>query len=267
MRKTIGTLLVVLAVSAAPAFVDAAMTTAAGVGGSALSGVGEQSMLYDQTDSPAGNGAPDQDFETAYDIYDCEGADDFDVTWADGWLVQQVQTIGTQSAGGTANSANVTFYGDTGGFPGSQICSYTGLSVTDTSGSLVINLPTDCFLGTGPAWVAIQTQQDFATSGQHFWSNRSVQTLNESVWRNPGAGFGIPACTNWGRQQTVCGVGGAVGPDFLFQIWGEQGQPGPTPTPPPPIAGEPVPAMNQYGIMIMIGLLIGVAVLVMWRRN
>jgi len=41
----------------------------------------------------------------------------------------------------------------------------------------------------------------------------------------------------------------------------------PTPTPPPATAGEPVPAMNRYGIMVMIGLLIGVAILVMWRRS
>jgi hypothetical protein len=40
---------------------------------------------------------------------------------------------------------------------------------------------------------------------------------------------------------------------------------GPTPTPPP--VGAPVPSMNRYGIMVMIGLLIGVAILAMWRRS
>ena len=39
-------------------------------------------LLYDQTDSAGGNGAPDQDFEAAFDGYDAEGADDFDVDWA-----------------------------------------------------------------------------------------------------------------------------------------------------------------------------------------
>ena len=41
---------------------------------------------------------------------------------------------------------------------------------------------------------------------------------------------------------------------------------GPTPTP-PPTGGEPIPTMNRYGIVIMVALLIGVAILVMWRRN
>ena len=211
MRKTTITLFIVLAVAVAPAVVDAAMSNAAGTGGNPLSGVGRQSLLYDQTDNAAGNGAPDQDFEAAYDTYDCEGADDFDVTWADGWFVQQVQTIGTQTTGGTAATANITFYGDSAGFPGAQICTYSGLAVIDVAGALTIDLPTDCFLGTGVAWVAVQAQQDFATAGQHFWSNRITQTLSESVWRNPGGGFAIPACLDWGRQQTVCGVGGAAG--------------------------------------------------------
>jgi hypothetical protein len=263
MRKITLTLLVILAVAAAPAVVDAAMSNAAGTGGSPLSGNGRQSLLYNQTSDPAGNGAPDQNFEAAYDVYDCEGADDFDVIWVDGWLVQQVQTVGTNA--GTASSVNVTFYGDSGGFPGTQMCSYSGIAVTDVGGSLTIDLPTDCFLPQARAWVAVQVNQDFATAGQHFWSNRAVASFNESVWRNPGGGFGIPACTSWGRQASVCGVGGGVGPDFLFQIWGQNAQPGPTPT--PSGAAEPVPAMSGFGIIAMVLLVIGVAVLVMWRRS
>ena len=265
MRKTTVTLFIVLAVAAAPALVDAAMSTAAGATGNPPSGMGRQSMLFDQTDNASGNGAPDQDFEAAYDVYDCEGADDFDVTWVDGWNVQQVQTIGTQSTGGTASTVDVMFMNDSGGAPGSQICAYNGLAVTDNAGSLVINLPTDCFIGQGIAWVAIQTQQDFATSGQHFWSNRTVQSFGPGHWQNPGDGFGS-GCTTW-TPQTTCGVGGGTNPDFLFQIWGEQAQ-GPTPTPPPPQgASEPVPTMSNFGIVAMVVLLIGVAILVMWRRN
>jgi len=267
MRKITITLFIVLAVAAAPAIVDAAMNTAAGTGGTALSGAGRQSLLYDQTNDPAGNGAPDQDFEAAYNAYDCEGADDFAVTWADGWNIQQIQTVGTQSTGGTAASANITIYANAGSAPGAQICSYSGLPVTDTAGALVINLSSDCYVSQGTVWVAVQAQQDFATSGQHFWSNRLTQTLSESVWRNPGGGFGIPACIDWAGQQTVCGVGGAAGPDFLFQVWGEQNVQ-PTPTPPPPSgAAEPVPSLNTYGIVAMVLLLVGVGILVMWRRS
>ena len=42
----------------------------------------------------------------------------------------------------------------------------------------------------------------------------------------------------------------------------------PTPTPPPPIgAGNPVPALSSYGIVAMVLMIVGVAVLLMWRRN
>lgn len=42
----------------------------------------------------------------------------------------------------------------------------------------------------------------------------------------------------------------------------------PTPTPPPPSgAAVPVPSMNTYGVVAMVLMLIGVAVLVMWRRS
>ncbi|HSN55034.1 MAG TPA: hypothetical protein VLT32_10190 [Candidatus Sulfomarinibacteraceae bacterium] len=241
------------------------MSTAAGTGGAATSGVGEQTLLYDQTDNAGGNGAPDQDFEAAYDIYDCEGADDFDVTWVDGWLVQRVDTIGT--SGGTSSSVDVVFYGDSAGFPGAQLCSYSGIAATDVSGSLSITLPSGCTVPQGRAWVAIQVNQDYATNGQHFWSNRSVASFSESVWRNPGGGFAVPACLDWGRQATTCGVGGGTNPDFLFQIWGENAQPGPTATPPPAVNAEPVPSLNTYGIIAMVVLLVGVAVLVMWRRS
>ena len=41
----------------------------------------------------------------------------------------------------------------------------------------------------------------------------------------------------------------------------------PTPTPPPPSSAEPVPSLNKYGIAAMILILVGVGILVMWRRN
>ena len=43
-------------------------------------------VLYDQT-GVAENGAPAQNFQSAYDPYDSVGADDFVVTDAEGWTV------------------------------------------------------------------------------------------------------------------------------------------------------------------------------------
>ncbi len=42
---------------------------------------------------------------------------------------------------------------------------------------------------------------------------------------------------------------------------------GPTPTPPDPSNAVPVPSLNTYGIVAMVLLLVGVAILVMWRRS
>jgi len=42
----------------------------------------------------------------------------------------------------------------------------------------------------------------------------------------------------------------------------------PTPTPPPPSgAAVPVPSLNNYGVLAMVLLLVGVGILVMWRRS
>jgi len=42
----------------------------------------------------------------------------------------------------------------------------------------------------------------------------------------------------------------------------------PTPTPPPPSGAlNPVPALSSYGIVAMVLMIVGIAVLLMWRRN
>ena len=197
----------------------AEIAVASGVSGQPLSG-SARALLYDQTDGAAGNGAPDQDFELAYDAYDSEGADDFVVPAGDvAWDIEEVATVGTTVTPGGA-TVDVLFYPDAAGMPGvTAVCSYADIVPVDNLGSLTITLPTVCHLTAGTYWVAIQVNQEYVTYGQHFWSNRSVQSNNESVWRNPGGGFGTP-CNDWGRQATVCGVGGGIGPDFLFQILG-----------------------------------------------
>ena len=177
-------------------------------------------VLYDQTSNSAGNGAPDQDFETSFDAYDSEGADDFVVPAGTMWSVDGVNIVGT--TGGNSASVDVAFYADNATFPAAApTCSYPGLTTFTGSGSLSITLPTTCDLGEGNWWVAIQVNQDYGTSGQHFWSNRSVQSNNGAVWRNPGDGFAT-GCIAWDRMIT-CGVGGGASPDFLFQILGTAG--------------------------------------------
>jgi hypothetical protein len=112
------------------------------------------------------------------------------------------------------------FYADAGGTPAASPvagCDYQGVTdYTDTAGDLSINLDPPCVLNNGTFWVAQEVRQDFLTAGQHFWGNRTIQTGNEGVWRNPGDGFGL-GCIDW-TPQTTCGVGGGTSPDFLFEL-------------------------------------------------
>lgn len=178
-------------------------------------------VLYDQTSAPpSGNGAPDQDFEAAFDAYDCRGADDFTVTDPN-WTINQVQTVGTQSIGGTPSGVNVWFYPDMGGAPGATpTCEYLNIATASPT-SLDITLPTGCVLPMGVHWVAVQVVQDFGGNGQHFWSGVSLAGTNGNpgVWENANNGFGT-GCTTWTTQST-CGVGGGVADDWLFALIGD----------------------------------------------
>ncbi len=188
---------------------------------------GSNVLLYGQFDGPSGNGVPDQDFEASFNAFDAWAADDFVVPAGTTWLVDEVRTVGTTGTPGGA-TVSVTFYANSPGggdpdLPGAAVpgCSYTGLVPTDVAGSFTIVLPTVCSLAAGAYWVGIQTAQNVASFGQHFWSNRTVQTGSEAVWRNPGDGFAT-GCLDW-EPQTECGVGGGAAPDLLFQIFGNVG--------------------------------------------
>lgn len=191
-------------------------------------------VLYSQLDNASGNGAPAQDFEAAFDTYDNEAADDFVVPTGQTWSISGVNVVGTIGNRAALQFVRVWFYSDNAGFPAAAAtCTYTNLTPTGgTGGNLELTLPTPCVLPAGNHWVALQVRGDFSTMGQFFWSNRSTQTNNESVWRNPGNGFATD-CVNWGRQR-ACGVGGGESPDFLFEIIGEQ------------VRTRPVPALGPW---------------------
>ena len=216
----------------------AAPVKAAGrTGALPVSSDGVAALLYGQNDSPAANGVPDQDFEASFDAYDAEAADDFVVTDPTGWTIDEVRTVGTTGTAGAA-TVKVTFHSNSAGggdpdLPGAAVagCSYTGIVPTDVTGSFTILLPTPCVLAAGTYWVAIQTSQNFGANGQHFWSNRTVQTTSESAWRNPLGGFAV-GCLSYSPVSTCTGAGGPVGggfPDLLFEIWGTIGGAGPVP--------------------------------------
>lgn len=261
--------LALLALCAASTVEAEAPARSAGQGGVLLASALQQPgalaaanlLLYDQTSDPAGNGVPDQVFEAAFDAYDSEAADDFIVPAGSTWLVDEVRTVGTTGTAGSS-TVDVTIYMNSAGggepdLPGAVVagCSYPGLTPVDTAGSFTIALPTACNLAAGTYWVSIQTHQSFGTNGQHFWSNRTVQTGSEGVWRNPKNGFSS-GCTTF-RPQTVCGVGGGLSPDLLFQIYGTLG------------AGMTVavPTLDPYVLALLGLMLAALASVVVVRRG
>lgn len=227
---------------------------AAGEGGKAdMPGpTGPNIILYDQTDFASGNGYPDQDFEAAFDAYDCEAADDFEVTFPTGWDVNEVAVVGTNQLGPPVD-ITIRFYPDNGGLPdAAPICDYPDLTSFVGSGSITTTLPAPCSLAPGFYWVSHQVQQDFLTAGQHFWSNRTVVSNSPGVWRNPGNGFAT-GCTDWAPAGTVCGVGGGFN-DALFQIIGVEGASG-------------VPAMPWAGLAALLAILLGISYVMLRRRT
>ncbi len=232
----------------ASAVAGAQMATEAGVGG--IDGnhtSGSRALLWSQLGAtPRGNGAPDQNFEASYDAYDSMGADDFVVTGY-GWSIEEIETIGS-TTGGSPGSVNVSFHADNAGSPNPTPlagCDYPAIAATNTAGSLSITLPTACsIIGAGTYWVAIQINQDFATDGQHFWSNTDTVAGNEAHWMNPLDGFGS-GCTTFQPAGTVCDVGGgAPAFDFLFDLSGTQLD--------APVAAAPVPSLNWLGVGLMV---------------
>jgi hypothetical protein len=182
--------------------------------------VSPSAVLYDQYDSPT-TGVTSQNFEAAYDPYDSFAADDFVVPAGQVWNVNQIDVDGSYSGTtpGPASSVNVAIYSNTASnLPGTAICGYTtGFAAGPASGDFIITLPSACTLAQGTYWVSVQTNQNLGTSGQWYWTDRSVQSNSGAAWMNPGGGFGI-GCTSW-TTKTTCGPSSPA-PDQVFRLSG-----------------------------------------------
>jgi len=176
-------------------------------------------VLYTQADNDSGVGVVSQDFETANDVYDSEGADDFVVPDGVTWAVMSVTANGVYFNGaGPAPAVNLTIFADNAGVPGAVECAYPLQTPADSAGVFTFTLPTTCYLVSGTYWIDVQARMDFAAGGEWGWESRSVQSNAAALWKNPGDGLGT-GCTTFGSPMNSC-ITAAGGPDFLFSLSG-----------------------------------------------
>ena len=174
-------------------------------------------VLYDQS-APINENASSQNYETSYDEFDTQAADDF-VVGSLGWNVTRVFVPGDYSTPHrTPTSVQVAFYADAGGLPGAVICNYPAQPFVEAPvGTFTIDIP-GCVLTPGTKWVSVVANLNIAggAGGQWFWSTRPVLTGNPSKWKNPGDGLHTQ-CEDWGTR-TACL--NETDPDQAFRLEG-----------------------------------------------
>ena len=173
------------------------------------------SVLYSQTNLAA-NGRPSQDFEVAYNAYDCFAADDFVVPSGDSWNIQTITAVGSGTPG-PFNTVNVTFYYDAGGIPAAApFASFMGIPASSNAGVITVTLTGGGVnLPSGHYWFSLQDAAPYGTNGQWFWTQNSVIYNSISCWKNPNNGFGTGA-TSWTPINAIWGDN----TDFAFTLEG-----------------------------------------------
>ena len=166
------------------------------------------------TQPPVGaNAIACQNFEAAFNGYDTDCADDFDIPAGDTWDIGRVEIGGLFWNGGfMVEGADVWFVGDAAGapdYPGNILCEY--IDVPNENGNFVPMLDLNlfahggaCSLTTGHYWMVMHVNMAFGPNGQWGWFE-STGFFFESHWRNANGSFGI--CPTWNPRVTVCAVG------------------------------------------------------------
>ena len=188
-------------------------------------------ILWDQYNSPSTIATSSQNYETAFNAYDDEAADDFIVSQAQGWLVNQVEVDGQYFNGpGPATSVNIHIYADgAGNLPGNEVASRLNATFTQGPeyGDFVIPLNPGIPLGPGTYWISVQANQIYSTTGQWGWTDKVGVGQYPAAWRNPGNGFGLPSCIPWAQRGSTCGIDPPA-PDQVYRLLGNIGAGGPS---------------------------------------
>ena len=181
-----------------------------------------EAVLFDQTAGVGTNSLTSQNFETANDAFDNQGADDFVVPAGETWYIDSVNVLGAYYNGvGPAPSVNVWFYVNNAGFPNSvPFASVLAASLSNPNGlgAFTVSFASPVVLPEGSYWISIQVNMDFGAGGQWGWTEHTSFNT-ESAWQNPGGGFATP-CNSWGYRVTNCAIGAAPYTDFAFRLNG-----------------------------------------------
>jgi hypothetical protein len=174
------------------------------------------SVLFDQNGTDSGIATVSQNFESSFDAFDAQGADDFTVSGTS--TVKEVDAPGAYFMGsGPATSENVTFFKDKNGHPGKIIAQFNELVGADTQGSLTIDLGKGLKLKSGKTyWISVQANLPFAVSGEWGWENQTTTVGTPANWENPGDGFAT-GCTTWATENMCIPFGQG---DHMFTLRG-----------------------------------------------
>ena len=177
--------------------------------------------LYDQSGDDSGIGIVSQNFESSFDVYDCEGADDFVVPEGVRWKITEVDVVGTYFDGaGPSRSLNIVFYKDKRRAPGREIARFDEVvGDDDGNGSFRVPLAHGPKLKPGHYWLSVQSNQDFGLAGEWGWETSTGVVRFPAKWRNPGDGFDT-GCSDWGDMQNCIQSEGAG--DYLFALRGRE---------------------------------------------
>ncbi len=191
-------------------------------------------ILYSQMDNLSSAPIASQNYESGYNQFDSQAADDFIVPTGIGyWKVSSIDILGTYNVPGGSSvhvdSVNVQFYAAAGSsLPKTLVYSAVISPTSDTGGAFVVDLKTPAILAPDTYWLSIQANMNYLPERkQWLWRQRTVQSNSASVWKNPGNAYGT-GCITWSPRVTTCRVGDA--PDLLFRLNGTVVPENPLPT-------------------------------------
>jgi hypothetical protein len=173
----------------------------------------DRPALYEQMRGDSGIAIISQNFESSFDQYDAQAADDFKVADTT-WFIREVDVVGNYfDSAGVARDETVVFYENAHGLPGAEIARYAIDGFDNSFGSFCIPLKDGLLLRKGRYWISVIANMNYSTAGQWGWENSTRRVFIPSAWRNPGGGFGV--CRTW-TAENICVPNGQG--DHLFTL-------------------------------------------------